>query len=134
MVNQQVKVVGLSDLAKLVAFGRTDQRGQTRPTLILGLGVGNLLRQRLIGVLAALIVGLLGAQVGIEVFIGGEQTLQLAQCAVQLLGVKVAITLRLMALQTLFALVQQDLGLLDGFFTVLQALAQLADVFIVDAQ
>ncbi|MNP36273.1 hypothetical protein D3C76_1296510 [compost metagenome] len=49
-------------------------------------------------------------------------------------GVEIAVVLRLMIEQNLVAFLHQDAGLLDGFFGVLQALAQLADVSVVDPQ
>ena len=36
--------------------------------------------------------------------------------------------------EALFALLQQDLGLLDGFFAVLQLLAQCADLRVIEGQ
>ncbi|MNM51244.1 hypothetical protein D3C81_622990 [compost metagenome] len=61
VVHQQVEVVGLGDLAEGVAGGGTDQRIQARPALELGVGVGNLLRQGLIGILSTLVFGLFSA-------------------------------------------------------------------------
>ena len=121
-------------MRKVSPRGRADQRIQTRPALVLGVGVGDLLRQGLIGVLPALILGLFGAQFGATVFAGGEQVLQFGQRRRQLLGVEIAVVLRLMIEQALIAFLQQDLGLFDGFFALLQLLAQFADLLVVDAQ
>ncbi|MNH89103.1 hypothetical protein D3C81_623000 [compost metagenome] len=60
--------------------------------------------------------------------------LQFGEGAVELFGVEIAVVLRLMIEQNLVALLHQDAGLFDGFFGVLQALAQLADVSVVDPQ
>ncbi|MOA06424.1 hypothetical protein D3C78_1260570 [compost metagenome] len=102
--------------------------------MILVVGVGNLLRQGLIGVLPALVLGLLGAQFGAVLLAGGGEVLQVDQRTGQLFGIEVAVVLRLVIEQTLVALLHQHIGLFDGFFAVLQALAQFADLGIVDAQ
>ncbi|MNZ88378.1 hypothetical protein D3C78_1072680 [compost metagenome] len=134
VVHQQVEVVGLGDLAEGVAGGGADQRIQACPALILVVGVGNLLRQGLIGVLPALVLGLLGAQFGAVLLAGGSEVLQVDQRTGQLLGIEIAVLLCLMIEQVFVALLYQDVGLFDGFLAVLQALAQFADLGVVDAQ
>jgi hypothetical protein len=54
----------LGDLAEHIARGRTDQGVQAGPALPLLVGLFDFCRQRLVGLLAALIVGLLCAQFG----------------------------------------------------------------------
>ena len=51
-----------------------------------------------------------------------------------MLGIEIAVVLRLMIEQALVALLQQHLGLFDGFFIVLQALAQFGDLRVIDPQ
>ncbi|MNI12447.1 hypothetical protein D3C73_656290 [compost metagenome] len=102
--------------------------------MILVVGVGNLLGQGLIGVLPALVFDLLGAQFGAVLFAGGELMLQVGEGGGELLGIEVAVVPGLMIEQSLITLQQQHLGLFDGFFVVLQALAQFADLRVVDPQ
>ena len=103
-MHQQVEVIGLGDLAEGVAAGGTDQRIQARPTLVLGVGVGDLVGQRLIGVLSALILGLFSAQFGATVLAGGKLALQFVQGGSQLLGIEIAVVLRLVKGQAFIAL------------------------------
>ncbi|MNS01876.1 hypothetical protein D3C72_331680 [compost metagenome] len=133
-MHQQVEVVGLGDLAEGVAGRRTDQGTQSRPALIFGIGRGDLLRQRLIGVLPALVFDLFGTQFGALLFADGELVLQVGEGAGQLFGIEVAVVLRLMIEQQAIPLLQQHLGLFDGFFVVLQALAQFGDLPVIDSQ
>ena len=102
--------------------------------MILGIGVGDLLRQCLIGVLPALIFGLFGAQFGALLLADVELVLQFGEGAGELFGIEVAVVLRLMIEQTLVTFLQQHFGLFDGFFVVLQALAQFSDLRVVDPQ
>ena len=124
----------MGNIAESVAGGRTDQRVQACPTLVLAVRVGDLLREGLVGVLPALILGLFGSQLGAALFADAELVLQLAERAGELLVIEVAVVLRLMIEHALVALLQQHIGLLDGFFAVLQALAQFADMGVVDPQ
>lgn len=62
VVHQQVEVVGLGDLAEGVAGGRTDQRIQACPALPLVIGLGDVLGQYMVGLLAALVFGLARTQ------------------------------------------------------------------------
>jgi hypothetical protein len=59
VVQQQVEVVALGDLAEHITRGRTDQGIEAGPALPLLVGLFDFCRQRLVGLLAALIVGLL---------------------------------------------------------------------------
>ncbi|MNT40801.1 hypothetical protein D3C72_1771360 [compost metagenome] len=93
-----------------------------------------MLRQGLIGVLPALVFGLLGAQFGATLFADSEQLLQVRQRGGELLGIEVAVVLCLMLRQALIAFLKQDFGLLDGFFALLQAMTQVTDLLVVDTQ
>ncbi|MNY47662.1 hypothetical protein D3C86_1829470 [compost metagenome] len=77
-----------------------------------------MLGQCLIGILPALIFGLFGAQFRAALFAGGELRLQFCQRRGELFRVEVAVVLRLMIDEAFIALLQQHLGLLDGFFAV----------------
>ncbi|MNI92553.1 hypothetical protein D3C73_1503630 [compost metagenome] len=71
-MHQQIEVVALGDLAKGVARRRADQGVEPRPTLPFGIGLSHSLGQGLVGLLAALIVGLLGTQFGASLFAGSQ--------------------------------------------------------------
>ena len=133
-MHQQVEVVGLGDLAEGVAGGRADQGIEPGPALPLQIRLADALRQCLVGLLAPLILGLLCAQLGTELFADGRLRLQIAQGRGQLFSVQVSVVLGLMLVQALLALLQQDLGLLDRGFAALQLQAQLADLFVAVAQ
>ena len=77
---------------------------------------------------------MLGAQFG-AVFLGVVQLLiKVGQGRVQLFGVEVAVVQGLVVLEALLALLQQNFGLLNGFFAVLHLLAQCADSRLVEGQ
>jgi len=130
-MHQQVEVVGLGDLAEFVAAARADQLAEARPALPFAIGLGDTLPKRLIDVLAPLVFCLLCAQFGDLLFAGADQRSEFGQCLVEGVGVQVAIGLRLVLGQALFALLQQYAGLLDGFFAVLQLLTQFAHLCVV---
>ncbi len=136
VVHQQVEVVGLGQLAEAVAGGRTDQGIEARPALALAVGLFDLLGQGLVGVLPALALGLFGAQFGAVLFCWLRNwPLQFGEGLRELPRRQVAIVLGLVVLQVLLSSsVSRISSLFDGFFAVEQALAQLADVLLVQAE
>ncbi|MNR69212.1 hypothetical protein D3C85_1943040 [compost metagenome] len=60
MVQEDIQVIGLGDLAERVAGRRTDQCGNPGPPLVLLIGAGDPFLQRLVAAVAALVFGLFG--------------------------------------------------------------------------
>ncbi|MNH09408.1 hypothetical protein D3C79_688620 [compost metagenome] len=134
MVQQQVKVVALGDLAEHIAGGRADQRIQACPALPLLAGLFDFGGQGLVRLLAALVIGLLRAQFGALLFLNVEVLLELGQGLLQVVSGQLALCLGVMLLKPLLTLLQQHAGLFDGFLCVLQLLAQGPKLRIVDGQ
>ncbi len=134
VVQQQVEVVALGDLAEHIARGRTDQGVQASPALPLLMGLLDFRRQRLVRLLATLVIGLLCTQFGALLLVAGQAFAQLGQGLFQRVGRGVHGHLRSMLLQALFTFLQQHAALFDGFFRPLQALAQFIDLRVIHAQ
>ncbi|MNJ50116.1 hypothetical protein D3C77_453780 [compost metagenome] len=134
MVHQQIEVVALGDFAEGVTGGRADQGIQACPALPFGVGLSNPFGQRLVGLLAALVVSLLGTQFGAGLFAAGQLFLQGLQCLLQRFGWQFRRGQGLVLFQALLAFLEQNLRLFQGFFTVLQTLAQLLDVVVIQGQ
>ncbi|MNJ54328.1 hypothetical protein D3C77_497630 [compost metagenome] len=99
-----------------------------------GVGLSHTLGQGLIGLLAALIVGLLGTQFGTHLFTASQLFLHRMQGLVEGLGGQLQRGQSLMLLQALLAFCEQDPCLLQRFVTVQQALAKLADGVVIKTQ
>ena len=134
MVQQQVKVVTLGDLAEHIARGRADQSIQAGPALPLLAGLLNLGCQCLMRLLATLVIGLLRPQFGALLLVAGHALAQFQQSLLEGFGRGVHGHVGHVLLQALFAFLQQHAALFDGFFRALQALAQCCDLRILHGQ
>ncbi|MNE29525.1 hypothetical protein D3C77_211680 [compost metagenome] len=134
VVHQQVEVVALGNLAEGVAGGRADQGVEPCPALPLAVGTGDLIGQGLVRQLPALVFGLGGTQFGAALFAGRQLQLQAGEVLFQRFAGEFGIALGLVLIQALLALLQQGTGLFDGFFCVLQPLAQLRHGVVVEGQ
>ncbi|MCY1446835.1 hypothetical protein D9M71_634230 [compost metagenome] len=124
----------MGDLAEHITGGRTDQGIEAGPALPLLVGLFDFCRQRLVGLLPALIVGLLCTQFGALLLMVDQPPAQLGQGVFQGFGRGVHGHLCGVLLQALLTFLQQHAALLDGFFRGLQTLAQFIDLRVIHGQ
>lgn len=98
------------------------------------MGLFDFCRQRLMCLLATLVVGLLCAQFGALLLVAGQALAQLGQGLFQGFGRGVHGHLCGVLLQALFTFLQQYATLFDGFLGVLQVLAQFIDLRVIHGQ